>query len=703
MTTSIAGAALPVIGKRPRGFRPDIQALRAVAIAAVVLNHLWPLRFPGGYVGVDVFFVISGFLITGHLVREASATGRVALASFYARRVRRLLPAALLVLCVAAVAAWIFLPYPRWERNGAEILASAAYVENWFLAAMSVNYSALNDSATVAQHYWSLSVEEQFYLIWPVVILVGWVWAVRRAVRPRIPVTIALAVIGALSLAASVVFTALSPSAAYFVTFTRIWEFAGGGLLALVASRIRLGAAPRNILALGGYAAIGASVILFGPATAFPGVLALVPVLGTVAVIAAGMHGGRNADAVLTSSRPVQWLGDVSYSLYLWHWPIIVVAPFVLQSEPSTMSKVGALILALVLAWLTRRWVEIPGQRWRAVGDSPKRTFLAMGIGMGATIVVGALLLVAGTVRTAADVPPDTVEYTACTGPLALAPGDGCADPFGPAGNTDMGPRNRYYWSPKECGAADDRLRAGDKRTTVVCDFSDGEADAAQVWLVGDSHAQQWQNTIFDLARERGWVVTTSMLGGCPAADVAFLGYRALEGPERVSACRRWSAALTAEIAKDAPDLVFTSMAAREQLLDDASGVPAMQQWVSGLSSTWRTWTDAGVSVVVLADPPLNGEVRATDCVALNRDDPLACAVDAVAARQSDPLVVAATTGDATVALVDLTSSFCDDASCYAVVGGIPVYYDADHLNLEYVRLLKPALVQSLSSQGVLP
>ena len=192
MSASLRTADTLIAAPKARVFRTDIQALRAVAIGLVVLNHLWPVRLPGGYVGVDVFFVISGFLITGHLVGEMRRTGGVRLGAFYARRIRRLLPAALLVLAVSLVLMVVLLPYPRWERGAWEVAASAGYVENWFLASMSVNYSALNDAASVVQHYWSLSVEEQFYIVWPLLLLAALAVArrtggptTRRGVRAR--------------------------------------------------------------------------------------------------------------------------------------------------------------------------------------------------------------------------------------------------------------------------------------------------------------------------------------------------------------------------------------------------------------------------------------------------------------------------------------------------------------------------------------
>lgn len=331
--------------KRTR-FRTDIQALRALAIAVVVLNHLWPTRLTGGYVGVDVFFVISGYLITAHLLGELARTGSIRLGRFYARRIRRLLPAALFVLAVSAVLVAIFLPYPRWLRNAAEIAASAAYVENWALAALSVDYSAANAAASVAQHYWSLSVEEQFYILWPLLILAAALGAraFLRSVNAGRTLVIFVSLVAGASLAASVLFTAAAPSAAYFATFTRAWEFGVGALIALAPATWRLRRRIANVLAIAGFIAILWSAFVYDDSTAFPGSAALIPVLGTAAIIAAGTRNDDLWHSAITARRPIQWLGNVSYSLYLWHWPLIVLAPFALRTESSFGMRVGVLI-----------------------------------------------------------------------------------------------------------------------------------------------------------------------------------------------------------------------------------------------------------------------------------------------------------------------------------------------------------------------
>lgn len=706
MSGTLAGRSAVDAQPRSRVFRTDIQALRALAIGLVVLNHLWPLRLTGGYVGVDVFFVISGFLITGHLVGEITRTGGVRLGAFYARRIRRLLPAAFLVLVVSLALVIAFLPYPRWGRNAWEVAASAGYVENWFLAAMSVNYSALNDAASTVQHYWSLSVEEQFYIFWPVLLL-GAVWLSRRVAvvagrvssgRTRMLIIVVSAV-GILSLGASIAYTVAAPSQAYFATFTRGWEFAIGGAVALLGTRLRLGAGVANVLSIVGFAAVLFSAIVFDHTTPFPGYAALLPVLGTAGVILAGSSHPRLWHTPITALRPVQWVGDVSYSLYLWHWPLIVAAPFVIGTEASTVSKVAVLALALVLATLTKRFVEDAGQRWGYWRTSTRRAFVLMLTGMLAIGALVASVLIAYDARVVADRPPTEVVVSSCEGPLALEDGAECPDPFGPADYTVMTGRNAYAYTPTECGEFLPILTYGEKKTTMECDFSAGADSPRRVWLVGDSHAQQWQGAVFDIARERHWIVTTSYFGGCPVADVAFVGFRGTWGAADAELCEQWSRELSDTIATEHPDLVITAMASRQQLVDDGSGAAPAQQMEQGLLRYWQKWSSDGTRVLAIADPPYNGEIRAPDCVLLNAKDPIACARPRAQAQPPDPVVVAAAAADSpSVDSIDLTDRFCDDVSCYAVVGGIPVYFDADHLNLEYVRLLRP-LIQARADE----
>ncbi len=694
---SSTGTRSSQVGRRT--FRADIQALRALAVMLVVLNHLWPNRLTGGYVGVDVFFVISGFLISSHLLKELTSTGRLRLGAFYARRIRRLLPAAFLVLAASLVASMVWLPFSRWASTAHEVLASTLYAENWILAAKSVDYSASAESATVAQHYWSLSVEEQFYLLWPLLLL-GLFRLGARGRLSRVGTLIAgMSVVTALGLVASVVITSATPNQAYFVTPVRTWEFGAGALAAMVAGRLPIAAGTARLAGLAGFASIAAAAMVFDDATAFPGWVALVPVLGTALVIVAGSDGRTPVLQGVLRWPLVQYLGNVSYSLYLWHWPLVVIVPFALDRPLSTIDKLVVLLSSVLLAGATKTFVEDRGQRWRVLTASTERTFVAMVVGMALLSGMAAAQLRAADVQEAdARRTAAAIAASPCHGPQALLPGARCADPFGRAAVPVMSKANQYWNRPKECGDSRDELMSGDTRTHLVCDFSGGRAETDVVWLVGDSHGQQWQNTIFALGKARHWVVKTAFLGGCPVADVAFKGYNGSTDQAKAQACVDWATRVTDAVASDRPDIVFTSTYARRQAVDDGSGRSQAAQFATGLDATWKRWTDAGAMVYVLADPPLNQAVRPADCVALHADDPRECAVDRARAQPVDPLADAArASSNRRVRLIDLTDLFCTDQQCFAVVGGVSVYFDRDHLNKEYAELLAPMVLDRMS------
>ena len=684
--------------RRRRIFRADIQALRALAVTLVVLNHLWPDRMTGGYVGVDVFFVISGFLITSHLLKELMATGRIRLGQFYARRIRRLLPAALLVLAVGLGASWLLLPNSRWIDTAFEVLSSAFYVENWVLAAKSIDYSASTDSATVAQHYWSLSVEEQFYLIWPLLLL-GLFWiAARRRTSVRGVLLAGVAAVILAGLAASVHTTQATPSQAYFVTPVRAWEFGAGALVALGLGRVRLGATAAKCLGLLGLLLIGLSAFTFNSATPFPGWLAALPVAGTSLVILAGNDDRRPALRGLVGSLPVQHIGSVSYSLYLWHWPVIVVSPFVLGRTPTDMDKALVLALSLVLASITKVLVEDRAQASRFLNTSTVRTVTAMGVAMVLLAGLCFAQIQASEQQSARD---DQAAAAAalepCRGPAALLPKASCQGKFGPVTSPGNHDAKKYWPVPPECGADREELMTGDKKTHHVCDFSAGKKNPSIVWLVGDSHGQHWQGAVFAAARKQHWIVKTAFAGGCPVADVQYVGYNGHTEREPALKCMDWSRRVTAAVAADSPAAVFTSMFSREQHVDDGSGRPEAEQFAEGLHKTWRQWTSAGATVYVLADTPLNGAVRDSDCTQIHAATPADCAVSRSTAQPPDPLVQAAKSDyDRGVRLLDLTDYFCDAEKCFTVVGGVDVYYDANHMNREYSELFGPILLAKM-------
>jgi peptidoglycan/LPS O-acetylase OafA/YrhL len=682
-------------------WRPEIQALRAIAVSLVVAAHLWPDLVPGGFIGVDVFFAVSGFLITSLLVEEVVGSGRIALTGFWARRARRILPAALVTLAFTAVATLLLVPSHRWGAFLTEIVTSATYVENWRLAHTAVDYFAKADGVSPVQHYWSLSVEEQFYLVWPLLLL-----AALGVTRGRTPSTrvaalaLAMGALTAVSLAYSVIHTAADPQPAYFVTPTRAWEFGLGGLVALGlgASIGRAPALVRVLLGWAGLAAILAAGFLYGPGTPFPGYAALLPILGTLAVIRAGTPVHRLAPTRLFAWRPVQATGDLSYSLYLWHWPLLVLIPYAFAGISRGLLAGVVLELTVALAWLSKRYVEDPLRSARGLTRRPRRTLALAGLATGLVLLVPA----AGALQLRHELDQDKQQTKALVGEHPRCFG---AASRPPGGATCVNPElaKQVVPTPVEASAAPNaecevvevvgRVRA--------CAFGK-PADGARetVALIGDSHASHWRAAFDPVATVRGWHGLSVTHTGCPFSAAT----AALPEPER-TACVQWNRDTIRWFGRH-PEVhrVFVAGHTGGDVVGH-QGPDAFAAQVRGYERAWAALPATVQEVVVLRDTP---KMRSAtlDCVQDATDaggDPAtACAVPRALALEPDPAVTAASSGAAgrAVRVIDLTETLCDRRSCYPVVGGALTFKDVDHLTTVFASTLAPYLdeaVQSLS------
>ena len=611
--------------------RPEIQALRAAAVLGVVVYHLWPARLTGGFAGVDVFFVISGFLITAHLLRELTSTDRLGLGRFYARRALRLLPAALLVLTASAVATWLLVPERSWPQFFREIIGSALYVQNWVLSADSVDYLAQDNAPSPVQHYWSLSVEEQFYLVWPVLLLAAWTvvrrFRARSAARHGTPATspdprwlaVPLVVVGAASLVFSIHLTAVDPGPAYFVTPTRAWEFAVGGLVAVFASPREGASAVRSAASWLGFGGIVATFFLYDHSTPFPSYTALLPVLATALVIWAGDPSDWWAPRALISNRGVQYVGDVSYSLYLWHWPLIVFVGIVSAAPLDALQKIGLLALSLALAALTKQVVEDPARRWRPLSQGKSRWTLVATV----AAMVPVLVLSGGLT---ADLSARQASYRAMLEGVASG-GVSClgADAVADAGCSNPALEGELFPDSENAGTDDVNTpdcwsRNGEDALKVCTEETEGEP-VLQVALVGDSHSNQYLSTMKYLAEARGWQVDVMGKTGC-----MWTGATQVNSERWVSNCESWKSALDERLATGKRyDVVITSSSAASEVAADP-GKSVEETTVAGLVDAWSTVTARGTEVIAIRDNPAA------------RDDYLTCI-------EADPAAAAAECG----------------------------------------------------------
>lgn len=658
--------------------RKDIQGLRAIAVVAVLLFHFWPERLTGGYVGVDVFFVISGFLITSHLIRKPPVT-RQMLIDFWARRIKRLIPAATVVLFVTVIASIVWLPETQLQRTVYESAAAAVYGENWMLAASATDYLASEEAPSPIQHYWSLSIEEQYYALWPLVI--GGVFLLsRRFLTSSKLLSIALGLIFTASLAYSIYLTDNNPAAAYFVTPTRVWELALGGIVALAITRVTVPARIAVLMAWMGLAMIATTVVFFTKQTPFPGYTALLPTIGTALVILAATDGMKWSPRRLLGWRPAQFIGDVSYSVYLWHWPVVVIAPFALGTEYLTLvQKLFFIALVILLSYITKIFIEDPVRHNRLLMKTNLRTYA---YGMASIlVVVGLSLGTAGAVYVQDEIARNRVQaaisnHEPCIG-ADVWRNPVCSSIVGEdllmTPNLAKGDNGVTY---------DDNCRSTMIKNTI-CTYGKRGGNI-KIALMGNSHAMHWQGVIDQISKDNKWELNTYFIARCfPVLHDMNFGTRSGS-----SNCMRWNEWARKSIVESDNEVVIMSSSSNIDLV----GVNAQDQDNKKIDSyveTIKLFTDSGKKVFVIRDTP-GGGGNAPDCIAVN-DGVSECQNERGEVLVEDPLYEAARRmSSSSVESIDLTNRFCDETTCYVVIGGLIVYFDGGHITNTYARTLAP-------------
>jgi peptidoglycan/LPS O-acetylase OafA/YrhL len=630
-------------------FRPDIEGLRAIAVFVVVAFHCGIPGFSGGFIGVDVFFVLSGYLITGLLLQELETTSTIGLLNFYARRIRRLLPAsALMLLATLVVGAFVLAPQ-ELDFAARAARATAVYLGNVFFAQQARDYFAADVRTNPLLHMWSLAVEEQFYLFWPLLMMVLW----RRA-KSRAALAAAFVVLTALSLLLCVWLTAHSRTLAFYALYTRAWEFGIGGLASLLR-RGRLRVAP-NIWRIAGWSgiiAIALSSMLLTPAVAFPGWIATIPVAGATIALIAGRELPGQGFARLLDTRPFQYVGELSYSCYLWHWPFLVLA-LALLPNLSVSGKVVAASLAFAAAALTHAYVENP-IRFQPFLLARRGATLALGALLALGSIGAAFLALRVASHLASD--PRIASITAATRDIASLSREGCVGLM---------------------GSADEKK----------CEFGDRDA-AISVVLFGDSHAIQWFDALERLAAERHWRLITVLKSACPAPD--------LGAPWRSPECDIWRATAVRDIRALHPTLVV--LASTTRYLDDSS----VAEWEAAMRRTLTQLTAAGVHVLVIRDtptPPFN----VPTCLARSARHSWypggQCAFMRTQALRPQFFAAEqrAAAGLSGVSFADLTDALCDRQLCSASDAGLVIYRDDNHLTGRYAAHLAATLEPYLAA-----
>lgn len=627
-------------------FRSDVEGLRGIAVLLVVLYHVGIPIVRGGYVGVDVFFVLSGFLITRLLADEVSGSGRLDFARFYSRRARRLLPAASLVVLVTMVAS-LFVFSPASQDNIARTAQYAAtYVSNFYFARQAIDYLGKSQELNPLLHMWSLSVEEQFYLAWPAIVVLAMRFAGRRGLF------VALSGVTLSSLAFSLWLTPAAQPVAFFMAHSRAWEFALGGIASLRftgAATSGLGKAAGIALGWTGIMLVVLASTLYTELTAFPGVAALLPAVGTAMTLVGATITPHSALTAFLSAAPLRFLGRVSYSWYLWHWPAITLTSVAMDTDALPV-RLAAAVVSLGLALAMFKLLENPVRYHPRLTSSPAASLRLVG---GATLAIAAVGVMWGAAipRLAEVSGQEDLRRARMDLPAIYV--NGCVVP-----------------------EAETRPRA--------CWYGSQTADT-QIALVGDSHAAHWFPALHSIAEQQGWRLLVHSKSGC---SIAFVTHVTTTGRPYWE-CEAWREAVLTELEQLRPNVVVVSTYAGR--VDST-----VTELASGMVDALEVLRATAERVVYIEDVPSPG-FDMVECLAdlswwswREFADDCAFERDEVVARQSwEPRVIARLTGIQYVSLVDVV---CPSVRCLGVQGSVIVFRDRHHLAVEFVESLAPIL-----------
>lgn len=610
---------------------PQIQALRALAATLVLVYHAkW---LDGGYIGVDIFYVISGYLITGLLIRELEVRQTIALLEFYARRTKRLLPSSFLVILATGVVGYFALPASARQSFGRDLIAASTYISNFLFALWENDYQNLDATPSPFIHFWSLAVEEQFYIFWPFFILLLFKIGKSRAVFYGVLTTLCVSFLFSLYL------TERAPIWSFYILPTRAWELAAGALLVFLPELKK----HRPVLALASFVVITCATVIFNETTPFPGTAAIAPVAATVLLIATRDKWPPLFNTVANSAA-VQWLGAISYPLYLWHWPVLVIPAIYMGQELSLLQIFGLLALTAILADLTHRYVESP---LRAVTINSAQIF------KGATAATLSLVVLGGVVYGQYS---DAITF-------------GTGSQFSleqvrskPINNNDgCHIHIRQTVSPR-------------------CEYGDLSAKKTIV-IYGDSHAAQWLPALDLIGKSRGIKIVSLTKSACPSAEVI----KELSSQYDVDDCQAFRDSSVARINSLKPLAVI--MAGMQPFTAPNSTVSSRSWWLAGEAKAFQRIKESTQYPIYLSDTPLP-RVDVPECLAEGRGSK--CDGARPISPEVSPGLIA----------IDPTPWLCNEI-CPAVVDGVIAYRDKSHLTVQMSEKLSAQLDTALSKLGL--
>ena len=645
--------------------------MRAIAVLAVVLYHAGFRFLPGGYVGVDIFFVISGFLITSHLVHSLERSGRIQIGAFYAKRVRRILPASVFVLILTVLASTIWLPSQLNQDVWRGALSTAVYLPNVYFALTGTDYLA-ETTPSVFQHYWSLGIEEQFYLVYPLLLLASWkTFKEKRAVFWTILVCVIV------SFLAGLYATNWNQPYAFFLLPFRAWELGIGGLVAIVLSQ-RASVVPKQFAGPVGWLGLAIMVVpifAFTNRTVFPGYWAAIPTIGAALVILAGATPAPQGPSRLLSTRPMIWIGGISYSLYLIHWPALTIPQIAVGYNRLLPLWVTLLIAvgSVVAAAAVYRWVENPmrgAKFWR--NARPRRSIL------GAVSLAVASVMIATLGYVYVEQRPLSDEREATHLAASLDPSGTTYVP------SNMKPSLANVANDLSPVSKDGCHRKPAETSLEGCIY--GNRSGKRIVLFGDSHAGQWFPALLPFAEANDLTLESRTKSGCPSISAT-----TMFNDNVYHLCDEWRDSVIDRINAEPPELVVIS---------NYGGLVLQEEGDRGViwgEALQKTIDRIDAPVVVIGDTPSVGETPAL-CLSKNLHNAQKCTVDrdfalSSVTRESERSAAVAAGAD----FIDLTDYICNDDTCDPIFGNVLVYRDDNHMTATFSELLSSVLAEKLS------
>jgi len=642
-------------------YRPDIQGVRAIGALLIAVYHIWIHRVSGG---VDVFFVMSGFLMTALLLKAQAQNGAINPLAFWGKIIRRVAPSAYLILLLTLLYGYFRAPGPLVENLVIEVIYSALHLENIRLIHTATDYLARDEPVSAVQQFWALSIQMQFYALLPLIMMAG-LW-LNLHWRSLLPLAGLLGGLWLLSFLYSLQVTASNPAQAYFNPGARAWEFLAGGLLAIASPYIRLGTTLRAGCGLLGLALLLATGMVASPGTAFPGYIALMPVSAALLLITAGLGNSGGPATRLMSSKPLVSLGNVSFTIYLWHWPLLVFYQY--HANVVTPGLVAGMLIILSsvgLAYATHHLFERPlkALRWRepltsyALGLAFLTPLLATSLGFKSS--VAAIQQERQAFWTDTDTDTDDRQARLADLDFEAFHLDLAED--------DLRAVKSMLPSVYEDGCHQDIF----EEAAIHCELGDTGAETTVV-LVGGSHATQWLPALDAIGRERGVRIINMTKSACPFGAM----------PHSNPSCHAWNRNALLEIARLQPQAIITN--------STRSG-PEGETVPSEYVSQWRAVAQMGIAIIGIRDNPWY-DFDVPTCLALNSGDDTACTIDRTQALEQQNPVEDWLDQIPDMYSIDMNDFLCDDHTCYTAYGEHLFYRDNNHLSVPYVSSLTRAL-----------